>query len=416
MNILLIQAGISAETQSGMGQGNMNRINMPMLGLLYIKACTPPHIHVDIIDEIHGLIVQLKKYDIVGISGMTMHANRIYDLADRYRSLGCYVVLGGIHVSFMVDEALQHADTVMVGEGEETWPRFIGDFERGTPQKSYYSDQQIDLATLPTPNLKEVDGEAYHQPRGTLNSIIATRGCPNSCRFCCVRNMFKDRFRVRPVDAVKKELEGMDDNMIIFQDDNIVGNLAYAGKLFTELIPLNKKWGGQGSINIANNEKLLDLMQKSGCSTLFVGFESINPKNIDAIHKSGVNKTACYAEQIKKIRDRGIKIFGSFIVGLDDDDESVFDDIYDFCFHNKIDFPIVNCLTPFPGTELFTQLKGEGRIADYNWEKYTLTNVVIIPKNMTQDHLQFKYNVLSHYLSKLTLSNLSALIGERRSQ
>lgn len=409
MKILLIQTGISDTQKKSMGQGNMNRINMPMLGLLYIAASINKEHDVTVIDEVHGVIEEFRYYDIVGISGMTLHANRMYYLGDQYRKLGCYVVMGGVHVSFMVEEALQHADTVIVGEGENLWKEFLEDINNEKPKKVYRSNQQLELSKLPKIDLKLVDGDAYKAPRGTLNSIITTRGCPNHCAFCCVKKMFNSNFRTRPVDCVIEEIDQLERNIIIFQDDNIIGNLNYAKELFSKMIPLQRKWGGQASINVADNSELLDTMEKSGCRTLFIGFESINPDNINQIHKNGVNKTYKYEEQIKRLHDKGIKIFGSFIVGFDDDTESVFDDIYEFCVKTKVDFPIVNCLTPFPGTDLYYRLIQENRIIDSNWDKYNLNNVVIRPKNMEPDELQYQYSTLSFYLNKLTYNNINSL-------
>ncbi len=411
MNILLIQTGTTKLQQEKMGEGNMNRVNMPMLGLLYIAAFTPKEHKVTVIDETNGLVERFEKYDIVGISGMTMHANRMYALADEYRKIGCHVVLGGVHVSFMTEEALQHCDTVMVKEGELSWQEFLRDFEEGRPKRIYQPGGVFDLCRLPKPDLSLVDGPAYQEPRGTLNSIVATRGCPNHCAFCCVRKLFDGPFRIRTADSIVEEIAGFDENIIIFQDDNIVGNFAFAKELFTRMIPMKRLWGAQGSINVAANRELLDLMADSGCRTLFVGFESINRKNLAAMGKSGVNRVEEYEENIKRLHDKGIRIFGSFIVGLDDDEESVFDDIYEFCFRNKIDFPIVNCLTPFPGTETYKQLEAEERIIDRDWSRYNLTNVVIRPKNMEPDKLQFQYNTLVHYLNKMTYANMQELHG-----
>lgn len=411
MNILLIQTGTTAEQNRNMGDGNMHRVNMPMLGLLYIAAVTPEEHNVHIIDENNGngLVDKFEKYDIVGISGMTMHAPRMYKLADEYKKNGSYVVLGGAHVSFMVNEALQHCDTVMVKEGELTWKRFLNDFEAGKPEKVYIADNDFDLSLLPLPERSLIAGPAYQAPLGTLNSVIATRGCPNHCSFCCVRKMFDDRFRVRSVSSIIEEIKGLDENIIIFQDDNIVGNFKFAKNLFMEMKPLGRTWGAQASINVASNQELLDLMAASGCRTLFIGFESINPKTLKSMRKSAVNHFEQYEENIKRIHDKGIKIFGSFIVGMDDDEEDIFDNIYEFCEKNKIDFPIANCLTPFPGTEMYDKLDSENRIIDKNWSRYDLTNVVIKPRNMTPEKLQFQYNTLVHYLNKMTYSHMKTL-------
>ncbi|MGC4020278.1 MAG: radical SAM protein [Muricomes sp.] len=399
MDILMIQTGVEEKERKMMGVGNRYRMNMPMLGLLYLKELTPQDINVEYVDEINGLITEYKKYDIVAISGMTMHANRMYKLADEYRKLGCHVAAGGIHVSFMPEESLKHVDTVMIGEGENTWIQFIEDFKQGKAKRIYQSSCFTDLSQLPIIDRKIVDSQMYKPPYGTPNSIIATRGCPNRCDFCCVRKMYTG-YRVRPIEHVIREVQGLDDNVIVFQDDNLIGDLNYSRQLIDELGNMHKRWGGQASINIANQASTLELLEKSGCVSLFIGFESINPESLKSVHKAGVNRIDKYSENIKKIQDRGIKIIGSFIVGMDYDTEASINELYEFIVNSKIDLPIVNCLTPFPGTELFFKLENEGRIVDYNWERYNLTQVVIQPKTMTMEKLQFQYDTLVHYLNK----------------
>jgi radical SAM superfamily enzyme YgiQ (UPF0313 family) len=404
MKILMIQTGVGEEEQNKMGVGNRYRINMPMLGMLYLKELTPSDIQVEFIDETDNLIKEYERYEIVAISGMTMHANRMYMLADKYREIGCHVVIGGIHASFLPDEVLQHADTVMIGEGENTWLEFIQDFRKNTPRKVYQASYPTDLSKLPLIDRSVVSGASYSPPYGTLNSVIATRGCPNSCDFCCVHKMYK-RYRVRPIEHVIDEVRDLDNNVIIFQDDNLIGDIKYSQKLIEELGGLGRKWGGQVSINIANEESTLDLLKKAGCVSLFIGFESINEESLKSIHKSGVNKSNQYTEYIKRIQDRGIKIIGSFIVGMDFDTEKTIDELYEFIVTNKIDLPIVNCLTPFPGTDLFLKLEKEKRIIDYNWERYNLTQVVIEPKNMSASKLQYEYDTLVHYLNKQVIKS-----------
>ncbi|MCI7412861.1 B12-binding domain-containing radical SAM protein [Hornefia butyriciproducens] len=411
MNILLIQAGTTEEQNRTMGDGNMHRMNMPMLGLLYIAAATPDRHRVRVIDENNGngQIKDFESYDIVGISGMTMHAPRMYELADEYRKTGSHVVLGGVHVSFMVEEALQHCDTVMVKEGESIWRQFLKDFEEGCPRQVYVSDNSLELSELPLPDRSLVEGPAYRAPSGTMNSVIATRGCPNHCSFCCVRQMSDHRYKVRSVADIIEEIKQLSDDIIIFQDDNIVGNFKFARQLFTEMKSLGRLWGAQASINIASSPELLNLMAESGCRTLFIGFESLNPGTLKSMGKASVNHFKEYEENIKRIHDKGIRIFGSFIVGMDEDGEDIFDSIYEFCEKNRFDFPIANCLTPFPGTELYDRLEAENRIIDKDWSRYDLTNVVIKPKNMTPEKLQFQYNTLVHYLNRMTYSHMKTL-------
>ena len=395
----MIQTGVEEKEKNTMGKGNRYRTNMPMLGLAYLKELTPKEHEVEYIDETNGLIKEFHRYDIVAISGMTMHANRMYYLAESYRNIGCYVAIGGIHVSFCTEEALRYADTVMVGEGENTWLQFLKDFQENKPKKVYYAECLTDLGKLPVIDRKIFDTPVYAPPYGTPNSVIATRGCPNSCEFCCVRKMYPG-YRVRPIEHVIDEIRGLNNDVIIFQDDNLIGNLKYSRKLIQELGTLKKIWGGQASINIANAEQILDLLEQSSCVSLFIGFESINANSLKSINKAGVNHIEKYSENIKKIRDRGIKIIGSFIVGLDYDTEETINDLYEFIIKNKIDLPIVSCLTPFPGTDLFYKLQSEQRIIDYNWERYNLTQVVIKPKTMSAEKLQYEYDTLVHYLNK----------------
>lgn len=404
VRILMIQTGVEEKVRGSMGAGNRYRANMPMLGLAYLKELTPKEHEVEYIDETDELIKEFHQYDIVAISGMTMHANRMYQLAESYKNIGCYVAVGGIHVSFCTEEALLHADTVMVGEGENTWIQFLKDFEEGKPKKVYYSECLTDLGKLPIIDRKLFNSSAYKPPFGTPNSVIATRGCPNSCEFCCVRKMYSG-YRVRPIEHVIEEVRGLDDNVIIFQDDNLIGNLKYSKRLIQELGILKKKWGGQASINIANDLQTLDMLEQSRCVSLFIGFESINPDSLKSINKAGVNRIEKYSENIKRISDRGIKIIGSFIVGLDYDSDETINDLYEFIIKSKIDLPIVNCLTPFPGTNLFSKFESEKRIIDYNWERYNLTQVVIKPKTMSAEKLQYEYDTLVHYLNKRVVNS-----------
>lgn len=399
MDILMIQTGVEEKERKRMGIGNRYRMNMPMLGLLYLKELTPKDINVHYVDEINGLLTEYKKYDIVAISGMTMHANRMYKLADEFRKKGCYVVMGGIHVSFMIDEALEHADTVMVGEGENTWIQFINEFRQGKVKRVYKATCFTDLSQLPIIDRKVLDSPMYKPPYGTLNSIIATRGCPNRCDFCCVRKMYSG-YRARPIEQVIREVERLDNNIIVFQDDNLIGNYSYSKRLIYELGNMKKRWGGQASINIADDISMLNVLEKSGCVSLFIGFESINADSLKSVNKAGVNKIEKYCENIKRIQEKGIKIIGSFIVGLDYDTEASINELYEFIVKNKIDMPIVNCLTPFPGTDLFFKMEKEGRIIDYDWDRYNLTQVVIQPKTMPAEKLQFEYDTLVHYLNK----------------
>jgi radical SAM superfamily enzyme YgiQ (UPF0313 family) len=409
MKILLIAPGIDNEYGKDLKEGNKYRFLTPLLALPYLAAVTPPGIEVKIIDEENGLMTEYEEADLVGISGMTMHANRMYKLADHYRGKGIPVVLGGIHVTHMSREASLHADAVVIGEAEEIWPQLLNDFQAGKLKPIYKCGEYISLENLPFPRVDLAAGPTYSPPSGYLNSIMATRGCPHNCSFCCVTKTFGRNFRTRPIEKVIAEVQSMAMGPVFFNDDNLIGNQKYAKELFQALIPLKIKWGSQVSIKIAENPELLDLAKESGCTVLFIGIETVNPDNIVSINKKMVNTVEKYSDSLKKIHDHGIRILGSFIVGLDNDDETVFDQVYDFIEQNKIDTPLVGILTPFPGTDLWKQFEAEGRIIDRNWEKYNFFHVVFQPKKMTPEQLQFGY----HHLVKRLLRNETKKYKER---
>ena len=416
MKVILVSPGLDEDHSEEFRYARKFRESFPCLGLPWLAALTPSNIEVKIIDEVHGLIQDYEEADLVGITAWTMHARRAYKIADVYRQKGIPVVLGGIHFSFLPEEAAPHANSVVVGEAEEIWPNLLKDFQANQLKPLYKAPGYPSLDGLPIPRRDLMDGPGYRPPRGILNAVQATRGCPFACNFCCVTQMFGRTLRTRPIPGVIDELETIDATAVAIIDDNIIGNLKYAKELFTEMIPLEKKWTSQASISIARHDDLLKLAAESGCTSLYIGIETINPTNIIDINKK-INKVEEYEDAIKKIHNHGIKIRGSFIVGLDDDDESTFDDIFDFINHNHIDYPTVGIMTPLPGTQLFEKLKKEGRILTYDWNKYNLNEVVYKPKKMSPEklyslYLQLYKNIArTRYASSFKVSD----IGRRAS-
>ncbi len=387
---------------------NKYRIITPLLAMPYIAALTPTDVEVKIIDEEHDLMTEYEEADLVGISGMTMHAHRMYKIADHYRTRGIPVVLGGIHVSFMPREASKHANTIVIGEAENIWPGLVADFRARQLKPVYQSVRPPDLAGLPFARLYLVDGPSYTPPHGSLNSIMASRGCPHNCNFCCISKMFGRRFRTRPISEVIDEINSMNKEPIFFADDNLIGDRKYAKNLFKALVPFRRKWGSQVSIKIAEEPELLKLAYASGCRYVFIGIESVHPQNIVFLNKQIVNEVKKYGEAIKRIKEHGIKIIGSFIVGLDYDDESCFEKVYEFVIQNQIDVPMVGILTPFPGTDLFKTLKKQNRIISQDWNRFNFNHVVFKPRRMTPEQLQFGYNNLVKKLSRYQASKARA--------
>ncbi len=352
------------------------------LSLTTIAALTPPEIDVAITDENVEEIDFNEDIDLVGLTAMTMHAIRAYEIADRFRARGIPVVMGGLHASSLPQEAKEHVDAVVIGEAEGVWKQLLDDFQQGRLQPFYQSQGFCSLKSQPHPRLNLLKKQHYW----TVNCVQATRGCPFSCDFCSVAQFFGDTYRYRPVDEVIEEVKQLPPGYFTFVDDNIMGRPVYAKELFQKLAPLKRVWTSQGSLTMAKDDELLTLAAKSGCYALFVGIESLSQDNLTAMNKS-INSVARYEDAIKKIRDHGIMIVGSFIFGFDHDDDSVFERTVRFCERNKIDLPIFFVLTPVPGTRLYKKMEEDGRILHKDWSRYNGSNVVFKPKLISEETL-----------------------------
>ncbi len=369
------------------GVSKSGKAGFARLSLTALAAITPENIDVRILDARVEEVDYSAPVDLVGITGLTSEIPNAYEMADGFRKRGKKVVMGGVHVSALPDEALKHADSVVVGEAELVWIDLIKDFEQGKLKSIYRADDFVDMSEIPIPRRSLLDYEMYT----SFSTLQASRGCPFKCDFCTVTTFFGNSYRFRPVEEVINEVKGLPDKNIIFLDDNIVGRPKYAKELMKALIPLKVKWGSQASITIAKDDELLSLYSKSGGQYAFIGFESISSKNLDEIQK-GWNTVENYEKAIKKIHDAGIDIIGSFITGLDHDDKSSFRTTLNFLIKNKIDCAMFNILTPLPGTRLLKKLEKEGRLIDRNWSKYHTGSVVFKPLLMTADELQEGYH------------------------
>ena len=250
----------------------------PKLGLPTIAANTPPDVEVRIVDECVEDIDFNVDVDLVGISVMTYLAPRAYEIAAKFRARGVKVVLGGIHVSMCPEEAKEHADSIVVGESEKTWPILVEDFRRGELKSLYEEKDLPKLENLPIPRRELFKPNSYW----TTNCVQTSRGCPFACDFCTVTIFGGNQFRLRPIEQVIEEVKRLKKGFVVFVDDNIAGNKAYAKQLFKALIPLKINWGSQASLTMARDPELLDLAAKSGCTALFIGVESISEENLAA--------------------------------------------------------------------------------------------------------------------------------------
>ncbi|MEW5804816.1 MAG: radical SAM protein [bacterium] len=352
------------------------------LTMPYLAALTPADIEVSISDEMVEPIDFQKDTDLVGITFVTPFAYKAYEIASRYRKNGRTVVMGGPHASLLPEEAKEHADAVVVGEAEDTWPLLIEDLKKNR-LKPFYRSNAPDLRALPFARRDLLKRERYIVP----DIIQASRGCPFSCDFCSLASIYGQGQRHRPVDEVIREIETFEGDTFIFWDDNIVGTPSYAKELFRKLIPYKKKWLGQGTITIARDRELLELASRSGCIGLFVGVESVSQESLKTVNK-GFNKVDSLKCDIQKLHDAGIFFWAGMIFGFDTDDKSVFERTLEVAVKAAIDGISFSILTPYPGTRFYKKLEAERRIAHYDWSKYNSDHVVFIPKRMSPEELQ----------------------------
>jgi radical SAM superfamily enzyme YgiQ (UPF0313 family) len=357
----------------------------PLLSTSLLAGLTPDRHEISIIDESISEIDFNQKVDLVAITAITPLAPRGYEIADQFRQRGKKVVIGGVHASWLPEEAKSHSDGVAIGEADETWAEILEDVEAGKLKPFYRQKERTDLSCLPIPkrNLLPRKGYLFH------NLIQTTRGCPYDCEFCSVTAFHGRTYRMRPIPEVEKEIQSLERSKayIFFVDDNIVGNLSYARELLTMLSHYRLRWVSQGPIHVAENEEILSLMAKAGCHGLFIGFESLREENLDMMGKK-INRVEMYERGIRRLHDAGIGVYGSFVFGYDYDDVSVFDEFLEFAERNRIEGAFLPILTPFPGTRIYQRLKQEGRLLTENWSKYDMATVVFQPKRMTVEKLQ----------------------------
>lgn len=380
MKILLIVPGWSRSNVWG-----QMKFKFPPLSLLTLASSTPEDVEVSIIDENLEAIPFEMEVDLVGITVMTPQAIRAYQIADEFRRRGRRVVLGGFHVSHLPEAALNHADAVVVGEGDRIWKDVVEDFRKSRWKKSYQDDRPISLLEIKGPRRELIKNKGYL----FTNTIQATRGCPFQCEFCSVSSFFGRTYRTRPVDLVIEELAALRQKSVFLflVDDNLIGNRPYAKVLLQQMIPFKFKWASHSPLNFVHDDELLKLASQSGCMALFVGFESLVAENLSLMEKRsnlGISPT----EAVKKFHDYGIGILASFILGYDHDGPDTFERILEFSHKAKIDGALFPILTPYPGTLLRERLKKEGRILTDQWDLYDMEHVTFVPRGMSPEKLQ----------------------------
>jgi radical SAM superfamily enzyme YgiQ (UPF0313 family) len=358
-------------------------------GLLVIAALTPDHIEIEIIDENFDDIDYNKDYDLIGISAMTHQASHAYEVADEFRNRGVIVAIGGIHATVLPDEAKSHCDSVFIGEAEHTWPAFLKDVKDGNILDFYKSEKAVDMTSLPTPSYDLLNKENYK-----VIWMQIGRGCPHDCEFCVASNVYGHKYRHKTLNQIIDEIKFIHkiwpNARINFADDNFLVNRKFSKKLVRYLKKIDLRWFAQTDISIADDEDFITELKEAGCTTLFIGFESVSKSSLSLINKNSwkLKQLSNYPEAIGKIQSKGIGIVGAFIIGLDGDTIETFDELADFILDNNIFIPQITVLTPLPGSRLYERLKKENRLTDIPWSNYTFTDVNFIPKNMTGEELE----------------------------
>ena len=349
------------------------------LTLPQVAAVTPKEHSIRIVDENYEKLNFNDNTDLVGITCLTMAATRAYEIADGFRARGVPVILGGNHPTALPEEAKKHADSVVIGEAEETWPILLKDFEKGQVKPFYITKQKISPESIPEPRRDLINRKIF------ADGLLIKRGCPNRCEFCTISSLYSKG--VRPLENVIGEINNISSKNIFIYDSNLTWHMKYNKQLFEELKQFNKRWQANGTIDmLGKNDEFLEFAKEIGFFNWFIGFESVSQKSLDGINKKH-NKVEDFGTVVKKIRSYGMIIVGSFIFGFDEDTPDIFDTTLKSINRWGIEMAEFHILTPFPGTALHKRLKKENRILTEEWHEYTYANVVFQPKNMSREEL-----------------------------
>jgi len=325
--------------------------------------------------------------DLVVIQVYITSAKRSYEIADHYRRRGAHVCLGGLHVTSLPEEAAVHADTIFLGPGEDTWPVFLRDFRAGRPGGLYRSAMRT-LDGLPKIRRDLIKRHLYLVP----NSIVVSRGCPHTCDFCYKEAFFEGgkSFYTQTVDDALQEIDRLPGRHLYFLDDHLLGNPRFAAALFDGMKGMGRLWQAAGTVKSALAPDLLEKAVECGLRSLFVGFETLNPANLREQHKYQ-NLNRDYTGAIKRLHGLGVMVNGSFVFGMDDDDDSVFDRTIEWAIEQGIETATFHILTPYPGTALYQRMVAQGRMASGDWDLFDTRHVVFRPAKMSAENLEAGY-------------------------
>jgi len=389
--------------------------SLPSLGLLTLAGMIPSHhdVHyMEVEDFRDGKSDQdiSDDFDLIAISSFSAQIKEAYQLADVIRAKGVPVAMGGLHVTCLPDEAREHCDAVIIGEGELSWPVLLKDAENGRLKPSYGSiDDEFDLKDAPMPAFELLDIKKYNRL-----TVQTCRGCSHRCEFCASSILLTRQYKQKPAEKVLAEIDKIKEiweyPFIEFADDNTFVNKEYWKKLLPELKKRKIRWFTESDISISQDEELLNLMRDSGCAQVLIGLESPSKSSLNAIETKQNWKAKhfhTYKEAISTIQSHGISVNGCFILGLDDHDPKIFDQIYNFVNDTGLHEVQITFQTAFPATPLYKRLQEQGRIIEEKaWEKCTLFDINFIPEKMSVDELSKGFKELTTRLYSDEFTNL----------
>lgn len=380
-------------TLPGFVERNRTIASLPSLGLLTLAGMTPDDIELEYVEmpgDVEGELAG--GFDAVAISSFTARIKDAYRLADRYRAAGTRVILGGLHVTALPEEAMPHADSVVVGEGEPLWPALIADLKAGALKPVYDARQlSFDLADAPMPRFDLLDLSRYNRL-----TVQTQRGCPFRCAFCASSILLTPKYKLKPVDKVIAEIRRIKalwpHPFIEFADDNSFVNKPHSKALLRELAKEHVRWFTETDISVAEDDELLALMHDSGCAQVLIGLESPSPAGLDGLEQQAnwkARQLDHYLEAIRRIQDHGITVNGCFVLGLDGTGPESFEAVWQFVQASGLYEVQITVMTAFPGTPLYQQLRREGRLLQENaWELCTLFDVNFRPTGMSAAELE----------------------------
>lgn len=360
----------------------------PPLGLATLAAYLSEEDEIEIQDQHVEKLDLNDRPDLVVVQVYITNAYRAYRIADWYRSKGCYVVLGGLHVTSLPEEAKLHADSIFIGPGEETFPKFLCDFRQKRPQKVYKSSVRT-LQGIPPIRRDLIKRNRYLVP----NSIVVTRGCPHHCNFCYKDAFFQGgkSFYTQLVDDAIAEIDRLPGRHLYFLDDHLLGNYKFASDLFREMKGMDRVFQAAATVDSILRGDLVEKAAEAGLRSLFVGFETFSAENLRQSNKKQ-NLKRDYEAAVQRLHSLGIMINGSFVFGLDEDDPDVFKRTVDWGIQNAITTSTYHILTPYPGTQLYADMEKQNRILTKNWDLYDTRTVVYKTNKLSMEELKAGYD------------------------